>query len=78
VLNAAGDSTWGEVSTSGDGLHVWGRGALPGDAGRRLRVGDGTVEVYATGRYTAVTGRTFGAAPRCLGDVQRLIDELLT
>ncbi|CAL9592951.1 hypothetical protein SUDANB1_05262 [Streptomyces sp. enrichment culture] len=77
VLDAVGDSTWVEVSASGDGLHVWGRGRLPGDAGRRLRLGDGTVEVYAIGRYIAVTGQTWGDTPRRLGDLQHVIDSLL-
>ncbi|MET7607446.1 hypothetical protein ABZS96_34265 [Streptomyces avermitilis] len=76
MLDAAGDSTWVEVSTSGDGLHVWGRGALPGDAGRRLRLGAGTVEVYGTARYVAVTGRTFGDAPQRLGDLSEVLDML--
>ncbi|MFJ6590276.1 bifunctional DNA primase/polymerase [Streptomyces violaceusniger] len=77
VLDAVGDSSWVEVSTSGDGLHVWGHGRLAGGAGRRLRLGDGTVELYADGRYIAVTGQTFGGAPQRLGDLQRVIDGLL-
>ncbi|MFD9212080.1 bifunctional DNA primase/polymerase [Streptomyces sp. NPDC059544] len=77
VLDAVAGSSWVEVSASGDGLHVWGHGRLPGGAGRRLRLGDGTVEVYATGRYIAVTGRTFGDTPQRLGDLQHVIDSLL-
>jgi primase-polymerase (primpol)-like protein len=76
VLDAAG-GTWVEVSRSGRGLHVWGRGVLPGGAGRRLVLGDGSVELYDRGRFIAVTGRTFGGTPRRLGDVQHVIDELL-
>ncbi|MEV8124098.1 bifunctional DNA primase/polymerase [Streptomyces sp. NPDC085944] len=76
VLDAAA-GCWVERSAGGDGLHVWGRGALPGGAGRRLRLGAGTVEVYATGRYIAVTGQTFGDTPRRLGDLQHVIDSLL-
>jgi primase-polymerase (primpol)-like protein len=76
VLDAAA-GCWVEVSAGGDGLHVWGRGRLPGDAGRRVRFGDGTVEVYAIGRYIAVTGRTWGDSPRRLGDLQHVIDSLL-
>ncbi|MFE4752422.1 DNA primase [Streptomyces mirabilis] len=74
ILDAAGD-TWVEVSQVGDGLHVWGYGALP--HGRRITVGGGSVELYGTGRYIAVTGRTFGGTPQRLGDLQRVIDELL-
>jgi primase-polymerase (primpol)-like protein len=76
VVEAAA-GCWVEVSVSGSGLHIWGHGRLPGGAGRRLRLGDGTVEVYATGRYIAVTGRTFGGTPTRLGDLQHVIDSLL-
>ncbi|MFJ8855252.1 hypothetical protein [Streptomyces sp. NPDC102437] len=74
ILDAAGD-TWVEVSRSGEGLHVWGRGAL--EHGRRITFHGGSVELYATGRYMAVTGRTFGDKPRRLGDLQHVIDALL-
>ncbi|MFF1498695.1 DNA primase [Streptomyces sp. NPDC058316] len=74
ILDAAGD-TWVEVSRSGEGLHVWGRGAL--EHGRRITFHGGSVELYATGRYIAVTGRTFGDKPQRLGDVQQVIDNLL-
>lgn len=76
ILNAAA-GTWVEVSRSGDGLHVWGVGRLP--HGRRITVGGGgSVELYGTGRYIAVTGRTFGDTPRRrLVDVQHVIDALL-
>ncbi|MCX4606976.1 bifunctional DNA primase/polymerase [Streptomyces mirabilis] len=77
VLDAVGDSAWVEVSQGGDGLHIWGYGELPGDAGRRLQLGDGTVEVYGDGRYIAVTGVTFGGTPQRLGDLQYVIDSLL-
>jgi primase-polymerase (primpol)-like protein len=68
-------STWVEVSASGEGLHVWGHGALP--HGRRITVDGGSVELYGTGRYIAVTGRTFGGTPQRLGDLQHVIDSLL-
>lgn len=74
ILDAA-DGTWVEASQSGDGLHVWGYGALP--HGRRVTVGGGSVELYGTGRYIAVTGRTFGGTPRRLDDLQTVIDSLL-
>lgn len=66
---------WIERSVSGDGLHVWGRGRL--DRGRRLSVDGGSVELYADGRYIAVTGETWGDTPRRLGDLSGLIDALL-
>jgi primase-polymerase (primpol)-like protein len=76
VLDAAA-GCWAEVSVGGDGLHVWGRGRLPGGVGRRLQLDGGTVEVYDRGRYMAVTGRTFGGTPQRLGDLQHVIDSLL-
>lgn len=75
ILDAVDGSTWVEVSVSGDGLHVWGRGSLP--HGRRIAVGSGSVELYGTGRYIAVTGATWGDTPRRLGDLQHVIDSLL-
>lgn len=76
IIDTAGP-TWVEVSVSGDGLHIWGRGALPGGSGRRLALNPGSVELYGTGRYIAVTGRTWGDTPRRLGDLQHVIDALL-
>ncbi|WP_030670662.1 bifunctional DNA primase/polymerase [Streptomyces rimosus] len=66
---------WIERSASGDGLHIWGRGRL--ERGRRLSVDGGSVELYADGRYIAVTGDTWGDTPRRLGDLSGLIDALL-
>ncbi|MGA5869265.1 bifunctional DNA primase/polymerase [Streptomyces cinereoruber] len=74
IVDAAG-GTWVEISVSGRGLHVWGRGSLP--HGRRITVGPGSVELYGDGRFIAVTGRTFGGTPCRLGDVQHIIDALL-
>ncbi|MEU3289908.1 bifunctional DNA primase/polymerase [Streptomyces longwoodensis] len=74
IVDAAG-ATWVEVSASGTGLHVWGRGSLT--TGRRIPVGSGSVELYGTGRYIAVTGDTWGGTPRRLGDLQHVIDSLL-
>lgn len=66
---------WVERSLSGDGLHVWGFGRL--ERGRRLSVDGGSVELYADGRYIAVTGDTWGDTPRRLGDLSGLINALL-
>ena len=66
---------WVERSVSGDGLHVWGLGRL--ERGRRLSVEGGSVELYADGRYIAVTGESWGDTPRRLGDLSGLIDALL-
>jgi primase-polymerase (primpol)-like protein len=53
--------TYIEVSPSGEGLHVWGRAAVP--TGRRVVVDGLSVEVYGTGRYMTVTGKAFATAP---------------
>lgn len=75
ILDAVDGSTWVEMSASGDGLHVWGYGDLP--HGRRITVGGGSVELYGTGRYIAVTGQAFNDTPRRLADIQHVIDQLI-
>lgn len=65
-------STYTEISQSGTGLHVWGRGLV--EHGRRL---DG-VECYGTGRFIAVTGERFGRCPSTLADLSGVLDWLLT
>ncbi|BDH04892.1 DNA primase [Streptomyces seoulensis] len=74
IVDAAA-GTWVEVSQSGTGLHIWGRGSLA--QGRRIPVGSGSVELYGIGRYIAVTGRSWGGTPSRLGDLQHVIDSLL-
>lgn len=65
-------STYVEVSLSGDGLHVWGRGHVPD--GRRLA----GVEVYGADRYITVTGRRFKGSGSTLGDLSSVIGWLLS
>jgi primase-polymerase (primpol)-like protein len=67
--------TYVEVSPSGDGLHVWGRGHV--GTGRRLVVDGVSVEVYGSGRYITVTGRPFRAASK-LADLSAVLSYLLT
>lgn len=62
--------TFIEVSPSGTGLHIYGRGTV--GAGRRL-VG---VEVYDRGRFFTVTGNRWGDAPLDLADIQSVLDSL--
>ncbi|WP_308346427.1 hypothetical protein [Streptomyces sp. ISL-66] len=66
---------WIERSVSGDGLHIWGRSVMR--TGRRIKIQGGTVELYPSGRYIAVTGDTWGDTPRRLGELDPLIDTLL-
>ncbi|SFD14168.1 DNA primase [Streptomyces aidingensis] len=66
--------TFVEVSPSGTGLHIWGRGRVR--QGRRIRRADGAgIEVYGDGRYIAV-GRRFGRAPLRVADLTELVAEL--
>lgn len=68
---AACHGTYIEVSPSGRGLHVFGRGVV--GPGRRL----GPVEVYDRGRYFTVTMRRYRRAPLVLRDLQTVIDGLV-
>lgn len=65
-------ATYVEVSLSGTGLHVWGRGHV--EHGRRLA----SVEVYGTGRFIAVTGERFSRCPSTLADLSEVVAWLLT
>lgn len=68
-------STFVEVSPSGDGLHIWGRGQL--ERGRRIRRDGEAVEIYGQGRYVAVTGRRFEGCPAKLTDISGVIASLI-
>ncbi|MFH8926384.1 bifunctional DNA primase/polymerase [Streptomyces pristinaespiralis] len=69
-------ATYIEVSRSGTGLHVFGWGALPG-TGRRWTYKDGTgLEVYADGRYIAMTANRWCGAPAALADLSEVLDTL--
>lgn len=69
-------ATFVEVSMSGDGLHVFGRGKVW--QGRRIRRGDGAnIEVYGRGRYVAVTGERYGDAPVKLADLSEVVASLI-
>lgn len=56
----ANPNTFVEVSQSGNGLHVF--GLLAEGPGRKIRDGR-NIEWYSVGRYIALTGVRFGAAP---------------
>jgi primase-polymerase (primpol)-like protein len=67
--------TFMEVSQSGAGIHIF--GLLPEAPGRNLRSAGATVEVYSTGRFIAVTGTRFGAAPSRLADLSEVVASVL-
>lgn len=63
---AACAGTYIEVSPSGTGLHIFGRGQVS----RTRRIRDGrNVEVYGRGQYITVTGKRFGDCPSVLADI---------
>jgi primase-polymerase (primpol)-like protein len=59
--------TYVEVSPSGTGLHIWGRGSVP--VGRKLSFRGLHVEVYGTGRYMTVTGKPMPRSAHVLTDL---------
>lgn len=65
---AACPGTYIEVSPSGTGLHIFGRGVV--GTGRKR---DG-VEVYDRGRFFTVTGQRWGDAPVRLASIQTALD----
>lgn len=63
--------TYVEVSPSGTGLHIWGRGRL--ERGRRIRRDDGAeIEAYSSGRYIAL-GHRYDQAPLQLADLSEVV-----
>ncbi|MCC9712062.1 DNA primase [Streptomyces sp. MNU76] len=71
---AACPPTYTEVSLSGTGLHIWGRGRLA--RGRRIRRPDGAaIEAYSSGRYIAL-GHRYHQAPLQLADLTEVLDSL--
>jgi primase-polymerase (primpol)-like protein len=72
---AACPPTFTEVSPSGTGLHIWGRGRL--ERGRRIRRDDGArIEAYSSGRYIAL-GHRYDGSPLTLADLTDVLDQLL-
>jgi primase-polymerase (primpol)-like protein len=64
--------TYVEVSPSGNGIHIIGRGIVLG--GRRWKFEDGCIEIYGTSRYFTVTGKRFKNSPLKLGNIGHVID----
>ncbi|GEL19348.1 bifunctional DNA primase/polymerase [Pseudonocardia asaccharolytica] len=75
LLELAG-RTYVEISPSGRGLHVWGRGELA--AGRCTTFRGQPVELYGSGRYITVTGVRFPGAGSTLGDLSPALATVLT
>ncbi|MBB4935662.1 primase-polymerase (primpol)-like protein [Lipingzhangella halophila] len=67
-------ATYTEISPSGTGLHLWGRGHI--EHGRRIRTDDGAqIEIYGQGRYIAL-GVRYADSPATLADLSEVINAL--
>ncbi|MBN1975953.1 MAG: DNA primase [Anaerolineae bacterium] len=64
-------ATYTEISPSGRGLRIIGRGALP--PGRRR---DGQIELYDAGRYLTITGNHVPGTPATIEDRQAELEAL--
>jgi hypothetical protein len=64
-------ATFTEVSPSGLGLHILGRGVLP----HAIKTSDGRLEAYSTARYIAMTGRRWTETTEVV-DMQPYLDFL--
>ena len=66
-------NSYSEISPSGKGIHIIGKGVIPGGHGRKRD----NVEIYDRGRYFTVSGRVFNAEKSDLRDCQQAVDILL-
>jgi len=62
-------NTYAELSPSGTGVHLIGKGRLP-SGGRRK----GKIEIYDSGRFFTVTGQHIEGTPLTISDGQEVID----
>jgi primase-polymerase (primpol)-like protein len=75
IVAAFGSYT--EITPSGTGLRVFGRGRLPGD-GHNKRFKDGRgLEVYHRARFLTLTGQHLPGTPATIIDAQVVLDALL-
>lgn len=68
-------ATYIEISPSGTGLHVWGRGMVL--TARRFRHTPMQGEVIGSRKYATVTGRAFRDAPPVLANISRQTSPLI-
>ncbi|WP_101294165.1 hypothetical protein [Halegenticoccus soli] len=76
-------SSYADVSTSGTGIHIFARGRLP-DGVKAINAAlpkvdgfpDAEIEVYDSGRYSAMTGDHLTDTPRETTDCQAFIEDL--
>jgi len=74
IVNVFAD-TYTELSPSGNGIHIIAKADL--FSGRRFVLGDGGIEVYATGRYFTMTGKRFNRSPKKLKKFDDPVSSLL-
>jgi primase-polymerase (primpol)-like protein len=69
--------TYTEISPSGTGLHLFGKGKVPGkdEKGLNRNVGGRKIEIYSKGRFFTFTGNVLAGSP---GDVQERQDSITT
>ena len=76
IVKKAG-GTYVELSPSGTGLHIWGRGELPNNKGVHSQMKNGhDIEMYTNAHYMTVTGKPMKDIP--LNDIQPAIDTILS
>jgi hypothetical protein len=68
--------SYAEISPSGRGIKLWGRGRLPG-GGAAFPLGDGRVEIYDQARYFTVTGNHWAGQMFDIEEHQAALDWLL-
>lgn len=69
--------TYIELSPSGTGFHIWGRGRLPNDLGLNETMKNGhKIELYNNDHYITVTKNALNDSP--LNDIQPVIDTILS
>ena len=69
--------TYIELSPSGTGFHIWGRGRLPNDRGIKRDMNNGhEIELYSNDHYITVTKNALNDIP--LNDIQPAIDTILS
>jgi len=73
ILNSL-PATYTEISPSGKGIHILGKGNV--STGRRWTLPDGGVEIYGNGRYFTMTGKRFLATPKKLADLGTVIERI--
>ncbi|WP_423751084.1 hypothetical protein [Salinirarus marinus] len=76
-------TSYADVSTSGTGIHIFCRGELPDGVkaiGAELpedeRFPGAEIEVYDSGRFSAMTGDHIANTPRTTRDCQKFVDDL--